>query len=268
MITPTEIIIILAIGLVAGTLGGLLGIGGSIIMIPGLTVILGNNQHLYQAAAMVVNCAVALSATMRHNKAGVVRRDVVIPMLPVALLAILAGVLLSDQFSGDILRRVFAAFLIYVALINAWKLLRKADAANHPPQTERIGMGRLIPLAIIMGGSAGLLGIGGGIITVPLMQVILRLPLRQCIGSTAAVMCMTAPVGAALKLYNLHAVHDAAGDATAARALLIAAILIPTAIIGARIGAHLTHTLPLVYVRAVLVLLLIAASLRMAGILG
>ena len=67
---------IAAIGLMAGTLGGLLGVGGSVIMIPALTAIFGPEQHLYQAAAMAVNVGVAVPAAWRHHGAGAARRDV------------------------------------------------------------------------------------------------------------------------------------------------------------------------------------------------
>jgi uncharacterized membrane protein YfcA len=265
---PTELALILVTGLVAGVLGGLLGIGGSIIMIPALTALLGPAQHLYQAAAMVVNMAVAIPATLRHKKAGAIRRDVVVPMIPVALVSILAGVYFSDQMDGDTLRKVFAVFLAYVAIVNGWKLLRKADAKPQDGEHRAVPKVKTGFVAAVMGGTAGLLGIGGGIITVPLMQVILKLPLRQCIASTATVMCMSAPVGAAFKLYNLHAEHGDDENATATRALIIAASLIPTAIIGSRIGARLTHTLPVAWVRAVLTVLLILGALRMGDIIG
>ena len=67
------------LGLVAGTLGGMLGVGGSLIMIPALVMMFGRegqtegfNLHLYQAAAMIVNLFVAIPATLRHRQAGAV----------------------------------------------------------------------------------------------------------------------------------------------------------------------------------------------------
>ena len=72
-LNPVEIGLI---GLVAGVLGGMLGVGGSVIIIPGMTIVLGYDQHLYQAAAMVANVAVSIPATMRHYKAGAVMAPV------------------------------------------------------------------------------------------------------------------------------------------------------------------------------------------------
>ena len=51
----SDLVILIVFGLAAGVLGGMLGVGGSIVMIPVVTLILGRNQQLSQAAAMIVN---------------------------------------------------------------------------------------------------------------------------------------------------------------------------------------------------------------------
>src|SRR5688572_28197902 len=72
-LTPFEIISLLALGLVAGALGGMLGIGGSIIMIPVLTLLLHRNHHVSQAVAMIVNVFVSFPAVWQHHRADAVR---------------------------------------------------------------------------------------------------------------------------------------------------------------------------------------------------
>ena len=62
--TALDIVMLLLTGFGAGLLGGFVGIGGSIIMIPAMLLLLGQNQHLYQAAAMIVNVVVALSGAV------------------------------------------------------------------------------------------------------------------------------------------------------------------------------------------------------------
>jgi uncharacterized membrane protein YfcA len=113
----------------------------------------------------------------------------------------------------------------------------------------------------IMGFAAGLLGIGAGIIAVPLLQRLCRLPLRQAIATSAAAMCLTAIVGAVLKNATLWE-HDL----SMSDSLMIAACLIPTAIAGSYLGAGLTHSLPLQWVRVAFLLLTAWASLDMLGV--
>ncbi|MCH9003289.1 MAG: TSUP family transporter, partial [Planctomycetes bacterium] len=62
----------LLIGLFTGVVGGLLGVGGSIVMIPAMTEVIGPDQHLYQAAAMIVNFFVVVPAVYQHRKAGAI----------------------------------------------------------------------------------------------------------------------------------------------------------------------------------------------------
>jgi uncharacterized membrane protein YfcA len=121
----------------------------------------------------------------------------------------------------------------------------------------------------IMGFAAGLLGIGGGVITVPLLQRICNLPLRQCIATSTALMCITAVVGAVRKNLTLSQHVDALGvPLDPWDSLIIAACLAPTAVIGGLIGAYLTHKFPLGWLRVAFVLLMSWASLNMLGVMG
>ncbi|HRS97992.1 MAG TPA: TSUP family transporter [Smithella sp.] len=107
------------------------------------------------------------------------------------------------------------------------------------------------------GFAAGLLGIGGGAVAVPAMQVVLRLPLRQAIGTSAATILTTAWLGAIVKNAALGA------DGSVARSLLLAACLAPAAMLGSFLGGHLTHALPLRVVRGAFVVLMLAAAWKM-----
>ena len=69
-----NLVITAAIGLAGGILGGMLGIGGSIIVIPLLSIVNGPNQQLYQATAMIMNVAVGASATLNHHLRGAIEK--------------------------------------------------------------------------------------------------------------------------------------------------------------------------------------------------
>ncbi|MEM9252627.1 MAG: sulfite exporter TauE/SafE family protein [Planctomycetota bacterium] len=241
---------LVGVGLVAGVLGGLLGVGGSVVMIPALVILFGQdrtpgmNQHLYQAAAMAVNVAVAVPAAWRHRRAGAMRWGVIKWLLPTALVMIFVGVGLSNLVTDPVwLGRLLAAFLVYVIVMNVGKLLARRGAATDGVDLKGELRGadrwRAAGIGGVMGTTAGLLGLGGGGLAVPMMHTFLRLPLRVCIANSAAVMCVTAGLGAAAKMSTLPE------GLSAGRALLIAAVLAPTAIAGGLIGASLTHRLPI-----------------------
>lgn len=253
------------IGLGAGVLGGMLGVGGSVIMIPGLTIIFGHDQHLYQASAMLANVAVSVPAALRHHKAGAMMGMAVKRILPWALASVLVGVALSNMsvFRGSDgglwLGRVMAVFLIYVIYINVRRLF--SSAVKHAEGKLRTGAGRCAAVGGAMGATAGLLGIGGGAIAVPLQQILMHIPLRNAIATSSAMICITATVGAAYKICTL----DQHGHTWVA-GLTTGLLLAPTAWIGGRIGASLTHRLPLRQVRVAFIALMVVAAIKMAAI--
>ena len=267
-VTSFEIIILVLVGLAAGTLGGMLGIGGSIIVIPALAILLGRSQHLAQASAMIVNVFVALPAAYRHHQAGAVRWDVFWRMLVFGIVFILIGVEISDLFERRFeptLQSIFGAYLLYVIANNILHMARRQGEptiGEQRPTWLRTGFA-----GSVTGFAAGLLGIGGGTLAVPLLQRVCRLPLRQCIATSSTVMVITAAIGAFRKNMTLPTHLTDAGDPIAiADSLLIAACLIPTAMVGGFLGARLTHVLPLRWVRLAFLLLLALAALRMLGV--
>lgn len=262
-----EVIELLILGLAAGILGGMLGIGGSIIMIPALTLLLRLNQHLSQAIAMIINIFVSVPALLQHHRAKAIRWDVMGRMLVTGIIFILIGVEASNHIDGEILKKIFGAFLLYMIFTNILQLLSgKAEPELHQQHTGWIRTGAV---GAATGFTAGLLGIGGGNIAVPLLQRLCNLPLRQCIATTAAFMCVSAGVGAIRKNLTLSQLVDANGLSLGLSwedSLKITYFLAPTAMLGGLFGAKLTHSLPLNWVRVAFILLLIWASADMLGI--
>jgi len=275
-----DLTICLFIGLMGGVLGGMLGIGGSLVMIPSMALLFGSrfgpeSQHLYQAAAMMVNLVVAMTAVRTHWKAGAVRRDALRSMIPAALVFILIGVIVGNFFDGRLLSQVFALFLTYVIFVNGRKFvheIRHTNQRSDQPNGEtsddvsaKVTVPRGTFIGSCMGFMAGLLGIGGGGIAVPLQQVIFHAPLRHCIGTSTFVICITAGIGAIAKNVTLGS-HG--GDFSLSDSFQLAAILAPGALVGSLIGARLTHLLPIHYVRACFIILLILAGTKMSGLGG
>jgi len=270
--TLGELLPCLLIGLVGGALGGLLGIGGGIVFIPALALVFGDErQHLHQAAVMIVNLSVSLAAVIRHRRAGAIRGDVLPWLVGGALVFIGVGVWAGDRLDGDVLARLFACFLLYVIIANLRRIRgefrrakqRRAEPVEtrrpeEEPSPDRVSTARTAGIGGFMGFMAGLLGIGGGGIAVPLQQVVLGLPLRQCVGTSTAAIALTAGVGAIIKNATLHTHGFALRES-----LAVAAVLIPGAMIGGFGGAFLTHILPVRWIRLIFVGFLLVAGWRM-----
>lgn len=260
-----EIVALVTIGLFAGLLGGLLGIGGSVLIIPGLILVFGQDQHLYQGAAMMVNFCVAAPAAYAHYRARGVLPSVVNVMVAAGLVSVLAGVWLSARswFRGEnevYLARIFGAFLVYVVVYNIWRLRStgRLTELDHE-KAQRIPQWRIASaVGMPMGLLAGLLGIGGGSLAVPLQQVFLKMPLRQAIGNSSATIVALSFTGAIYKNYS-----NARMGIPFSEALNLAIVLIPSAILGGYVGAKLTHRIPRRALRIALIVMLSYAAFEL-----
>lgn len=254
----------LIIGLVAGIVGGLAGIGGSIIMLPALGYFVGysddsnSEHHLYMAAAMAVNSVVAIFSTRKHRKAGVIDSRLIRRLSPPMFVGIIGGVLLSNVMEGSTLKFALVGFLW---LYCAYAIITTIRKLPEPREDEmRSGWATIGTIGGGTGLLAGILGIGGGIVMVPLMIVTGKIPVRKAVAASAWVMQITAPVGAVVKLATLGSHGQDWGEA-----LFLAVPMAAGAMVGATMGAGLTHTLNLPVLRIVIAVILAAASFKLAG---
>lgn len=116
IMTTTQLIILIIIGLVSGMLSGIFGIGGAIIVIPALIFILGLSQHTAQGTSLAFMLPpVGILATWNYWKAGHVDWKIAL----VLSLTFVVGAYLGSQFSLNIpdrtLRRLFGVLMILMA---------------------------------------------------------------------------------------------------------------------------------------------------------
>ena len=258
---PQIVVEYMAFGLFGGMIGGLLGIGGSVGIIPLATIFISPDKQQLQCAAMLCNVAVASTAYRRYLMAGKIEWTFARRIVPAAIVFVLAGVAASTVIDASSFRVMFAAFLMVVA-VREFRLL--AIGSEHSPDDAReLSPARGAGIGAIMGFLSGLLGIGGGVVGVPLMRAWARIPMKRAVVTSVCTMVPLAMVGATMKsitLWNtpvdangatmttLAAGSAAATTSTAASsvtipsnalipALWIAACLIPTAMVGSWIGA-------------------------------
>ena len=261
---PTEFLLRALLGLTAGCVGGLAGLGGSIIMIPALAVFWGykdqehkTEHHVYMAAAMCVNVIVALSSSVLHAKKKAARREVLVSLIPSMIAGMITGVLLSNQSRGSWSLWGFAAFIWLYCIYNIVTTIRgMPDRPEDSPSPSAI---KVLAVGLFVGSVAGYLGIGGGILLVPLLTLI-GLPLRHAIAASAGAMMISSIVGAGMKLSTLPglglSIRDALGFA------------IPMglgALVGGYLGAIVAHKLRLPHLKLVIALILAVSSIRMVS---
>jgi uncharacterized membrane protein YfcA len=106
----------LAIGLIGGFAGGLLGIGGGAIYVPAMVILLDEDQHLAQGASLAAIIATGIVAGFTHWRAGNVDMPTVVWVAPVAVVAGFGAAFLADRLDEDVLRRIFGVVVVYFAV--------------------------------------------------------------------------------------------------------------------------------------------------------
>lgn len=104
------------IGLAAGFLAGLLGIGGGVLMVPAMVLLLGFDQHVAQGTSLLVIIPAALSGSYTHHRNGrLFLRDAAI-LAAGGVTGAVIGSVFALSIEDEILRRLFAGFLLIIAV--------------------------------------------------------------------------------------------------------------------------------------------------------
>jgi uncharacterized protein len=120
----------IAIGVAAGVVAGLLGVGGGVLFVPGLVLFLGLGQHQAEATSLLAIVPVAIVGTYRQDRYGNVRRADALLLGLLSLAGAAGGVALANALSGAVLRDAFAALLVLVAAQLAHKALHAGEEAK------------------------------------------------------------------------------------------------------------------------------------------
>ncbi len=128
-----------AIGLAAGIVAGLLGVGGGVLFVPGLVIFLGLDQHQAEATSLLAIVPVALVGSYRQDRYGNVHSADALALGLLSIVGAAAGVALANELSGSVLRDAFAALMLVVAaqLVDRTLRARRAGAGSRAGARER-----------------------------------------------------------------------------------------------------------------------------------
>jgi uncharacterized membrane protein YfcA len=127
---------LIAIGVAAGVVAGLLGVGGGVLFVPGLVIVAGLGQHEAEATSLLAIIPVAIVGTYRQDRYGNVRRRDALLLGGLSVVGAAAGVALANALSGRVLRDAFAALMVLIAAQLVRRTLREppspAPSAEQP----------------------------------------------------------------------------------------------------------------------------------------
>lgn len=255
--------------MVAGFIGALLGLGGGIVIVPALTILFGYDIKVAAAASLVSVIATSTAAATVYVAERLTNIRLGMVLETSTTIGAFLGGWLAVYISGRYLYMLFAAVLLYAA----YNMLR--GRGNQPERCEQehahkgipgsftdpstgktvTYTAERIPLGLVGSAGAGiisgLLGVGGGIIKVPLMHRAMRIPIKAAIATSNFMIGVTAAAGAF--------VYWSAGYVNAA-------VTAPTAIgvlLGARIGTRVAGKARAKALTVAFVILLVITAVQM-----
>jgi uncharacterized membrane protein YfcA len=259
-----ELFLYAIIGVIAGILAGLLGISGGVITVPLLVLLFSlldfpqtYVMHLAIGTSLASMCFNALSSTWMHNKKGVVLWKVVKRMFPGIVIGSICGSLVAHFLSGVVLEMIFGIFEILLGLYFFRQV--KLHEGDHP--LPKAGVLNCIGFGV--SSLANVLGIGGGLITVPTLMAF-RVHEKKAIGTSAATGVIITFLGAiGYMIFGFKQQVSIDQDAIGYLYLPAFLVISVTTFFAAPYGAELTHRLPSKMLRRIFGYALIGTGLLM-----
>jgi uncharacterized protein len=280
-VTPTELLWIMLLGCASGSLGAVTGIGGGVIIVPALVIAFGFDFATAVGASLVAVVATSTVAGSAYVAEGLTNMRLAITLEVATTLGGISGGFLGLVLPERALSGIFGAAMLATALLVSRGRTDGGDeptgsTADIPSDTGPLDARYLDPesgskvvyrvrhVPSGMGASygagvaSGLLGVGGGFIKVPAMNLVMRVPIKVAAATSNFMIGVTA-VSSLLVYLGRGEVH--AGVATP---------LVLGTVVGAVVGTRIQGRIPSHHVRialaAILVFVAIQMGLRAAGV--
>lgn len=258
-ITYQEALNLLLLGFLSGTVGGMLGMGGGVLKMVNLHILLGFNIIFARIVSLISYTMISIAAFIRYRKYNLILWDIAKMLIPSSILGVLVGVAIGNWINKDYVEKLLGIYALCAGVIvlnQAWVKPNEKELTELPK--NEINEVAVSGIGIGMGLVSSIIGISGGILSTPLQQLLLNLPLKNSIANsiTAAVFC-SLTASAILLYYGLK--H---GDFLLNDVLLVSACLIPGNILGGQLGSYLTNKLQIKYVRLVFAVAAFAIGYR------
>ena len=178
------------VGLAAGFLSGVFGVGGGILVVPALVIVMKMDQRLAHGTSLAAVLPISVASLIGYSAAS----EVDWPVALFLAIGAVAGAVLGTKLLHVLPQRVLAFAFSGLLLATAIRLFIPFTSAGRGDLSVVVALG-LVVAGVITGILAGLLGVGGGIVMVPVMVVLLGLSPVLAKGTSVAVIVPTAIMG-------------------------------------------------------------------------
>ncbi len=260
-------LLFILVGVLAGLLAGLFGIGGGLVMIPmfiwGFRVAGFAPEiivHLAFGTSLAIIIPTAVSSALGHRKRGNVDWHVVTRMACGSLVGVVIGSSLAAGLAGDTLKGLFGLMQIGVGS-RLFARPPQLPAGDPLPPT----WGKVLLIGLIVGTFSAFFGVGGGVIAVPLIMVLLHQSMHRAVGNSSGLMVVSALAGTASYIGHGWANPQLPPFSLGYVNLLVTVLVAPFTILMARVGVRVASRTSHARLVKVFAVLIILVGVRMAA---
>ena len=269
-------ILLAVVGLLGGVLGAMVGLGGGVFIIPVLSLFLDVPIHAAISASLLAVVATSTTGSIGYMREGLTNFRLGLTMETALTLGALSGGLVGAVLSRGVLSAIFGVVMMAAAVYMG---LGRRSAPEIPEEGDSLGVlgaryqdahqgidiryrVRRLPLGMFLGYVAGnvsgLLGVGGGFMTVPSMRLLMAVPMRAAVGTSSMMLGATGCAGAA--------VYFARGLVDPGVAVPVVLGVAVGAFVGSRVAVRIKSSILVTVLAVVLFFLSVQMILAAAGI--
>ncbi len=250
------LLVLIVLGAVTGVTAGMFGIGGGILLVPALTLVFDAyglahpyGVHMAIATSLAIIFCTSLVSVYAHHARGAVRWPIVLALTPGLLVGSWIGPGIASELSAAALSTVFAIF-VFASALRMW-FNAAAPASRELPEWPLMSL-----VGALIGTVSGIVGGGGGFLSVPYMTWC-NVAMHNAIATSAALVFPIALIGTFSNVYHGWSL---AGLPEHSLGLVYLPALVTVAlasILGAPVGVRVAHSLSALRLTRLFALLLL-----------
>lgn len=247
--TAAALLALIVVGFAVGFLAGLVGIGGGVLIVPflyffyahaawsGVSIPPSLHATVAHATSLFIIIPTAMAGTATYARNGLVAWRTALPVAVFSMVLAAVAAKLATSMPPEVLKVAFGTFLV---LTGIQLLTRRAARVSGPPRSNLVAAGAT---GALVGIFSALLGVGGGLVAIPMLMYVVRLDIRHIAATSLAIVAFAATAGTVTYMLTGAGTMGLPPGHVGYVHVAAALPMLPGAVLAARWGARLNQRL-------------------------